>query len=511
MPLLTSRFLRLDRWLPGLKPSSDRAVILLIAATVVFRLLWGGLLESSNDESYHYLYTTHPALSYFDHPPMTMWVAKAGILLCGGWVHPFSLRLGFIAMFAGSTWLMYLLTARWFGGRAGFYAALFLNLSAYFLAAGGFALPDGPFLFFVLLTTLTLGEAILSKPGQTLPWVWVGLSIGGALLSKYHAVLLPAAVVLYALITPGARWLLTSRGPYLAVAIGSALFTPVLVWNATHGWASFVFQGGRAMGGEFRISGFFQATLGAVGYLLPWMWGLLLWSLWKQLRRFHSVAGIARLLVCLALVPLVFFSIVSCYRQILPHWPLFGFALLYPLLGATWAQWAAEDSWWSRRRIRAMVIVVLLMSLTGLAQARFGVFRFSGSDPLKEISGWESVGAELQSLGLLDEPHTFLVTMRWHESGQLAFVTRERMPVLCYQPNDARGFAYWSQPEEWVGWNGLLITTSDNPHELQNLAGYFRRVEPVASFPMTRAGNPFRKVWVYRCVEQLKPFPFAYR
>lgn len=511
MPFLTVLKPRLRVTVPGTAITPGRAVILLIVCTLAFRLIWGAVLESSNDESYHYLYTTHPALSYFDHPPMLMWVARAGILLCGGWVHPISLRLGFVLLFAVTTWVMYRWVGRWYSAWAGFYAALLLNLSAYYLAAGGFALPDGPFLLFALLTSWALCEAIVAKPRQILPWVWVGLGFGGALLSKYHAVLLPAGVVLYALITPGARWLLRSPGPYLAVAIGFAAFTPVLIWNAENDWASFVFQAGRATGGHFRITGLLQATFGSAAYLFPWIWGLLLWILAKQLRRFGSVHDVDRLLVCLAIVPIGFFSVVSCYQRVLPHWPLFGFALLYPLAGATWARWAAGNPNWSRWRIGAMTAIALATALFVVAQGRFGVIHFSRNDPLNDLSGWESVGAELASRGLTDEPHTFLFAMNWHQSGQLAFVLRERVPVLCYNDIDARGFAFWSQPEEWIGWNGLLVTTSNNPHDLELFARFFSRIEPVAEFPMTRGDKPFRTVWVYRCIDQVHPFPFTYK
>src|SRR4029453_6360728 len=114
-------------------------------------------------------------------------------------VSPFSLRLGFILLFGASTWLMDRLTARCYGERAGFLAALALNVTAYHTAAAGaFALPDGPLLFFGLLTLDRLAAALLAPPSWRLgPWVAVGLAWGGALLSKYHAVFLPAGAVLF--------------------------------------------------------------------------------------------------------------------------------------------------------------------------------------------------------------------------------------------------------------------------------------------------------------------------
>jgi 4-amino-4-deoxy-L-arabinose transferase-like glycosyltransferase len=511
MRLLTSPGVLLFR-IPGgttaLTPG--RAVGLLIAITFVLRLLWAAALPASNDEAYHYLFTTHLNLSYFDHPPMTMWVAKLGILLRGGWVHPVSLRLGFTLLFAGSTLVMYRWAGRWYGPWAGFYAALFLNLSGYYALAGGFALPDGPFLFFALVTMWALGEAILAKPGQTWPWVWVGLGFAGALLSKYHGIFLPAGAVLYALVTPGSRRILWSRGPYLAVAIGFVGFAPVLIWNAENGWASFVFQGGRAVGNGFNPIGLLAVFLGPIAYLLPWVWGLLVWQLVKRIRHWSSIDKMDRLAVCFHVVPVAFFAVVGCSRWILLHWTLIGFVSLMPMLGAAWAKWAAVNPSWSRRSIALMALALLTIATAGAAQARLGLARFPGKDPMADASGWESVAAELEARGFTAEPHTFLMTNRWYDSGQLAFALRERMPVLCYHPMDARGFAFWSRPEQWVGWNGLFLTTSDSPFEANYLEGFFVKVEFVTEFPMTRDGNPFRTIRVYRCTEQVKAFPFTY-
>src|SRR6266496_3007757 len=65
---------------------------------------------------------------------------------------PLLLRLPDIAMFAGSTWLMYWLTASVYGYRAGLWAALVLNLVPVFtLNTAGAILPDGPLVLFCLL------------------------------------------------------------------------------------------------------------------------------------------------------------------------------------------------------------------------------------------------------------------------------------------------------------------------------------------------------------------------
>src|SRR4051794_3668887 len=231
-----------------------RTLLGLIAVSGLIRLAWAASLGRGTDEAYHYLFTVHRDWSYFDHPPMLAVVESAGLILSGGNPSTFALRLGFVGLFAGSTWLMARLTSRFFGPWAGVGAAFGLNVSAYHTAAASsFALPDGPLLFFWLLTLDRLASAF-EEPDRLRNWAGVGLAWGGAMLSKYHAIFLPAGALLYILAEPSARRALRKPGPYLASAIGLAAFSPVIAWNASHGWASFAFQGGRAMARpQFRL------------------------------------------------------------------------------------------------------------------------------------------------------------------------------------------------------------------------------------------------------------------
>ena len=177
----------------------NRALTLLIVVSTLIRLVVAAFLGLGNDEAYHFLYALHPAASYYDHPPMVAWVEMLGLFGMGDLSSKLALRLGFVLLFAGSTWLTARIAGRWFGAWAGFYAALALNLTGYYgLAASTFALPDGPLLFFWLLTIDRVSLAIDEprRPGLR-PWAWVGLAWGGAMLSKYHAVFLPAGTVLF--------------------------------------------------------------------------------------------------------------------------------------------------------------------------------------------------------------------------------------------------------------------------------------------------------------------------
>lgn len=80
--------------------------------------------------------------------------------------------------------------------------------------------------------------------------------------------------------------------------------------------------------------------------------------------------------------------------------------------------------------------------------------------------------------------------------------------MQCYNRDDARGFGFWTQPEQWVGWDALLIDAEDDPCLPVVSAAYFQKVELLAEFPMTRSGVPMRPVKVYLCTEQTRPYPF---
>lgn len=494
---------------------AHRALWGLIVGGTLLRLAWAAGLGLGNDEAYYFLFTAHPAWSYFDQPPMVAVVEAAGLALAGGAASPLALRLGFIALFAGSTALMARLTARLGGPRAGVFAAFLLNVTGYYgLAAGTFALPDGPLLFFWLLTLDRLVTA-LQEPGRLLPWAGVGLAWGGALLSKYHAVFLPAGFLLYLALERPARSVLHTAGPYLALGLGLLLFSPVIAWNAAHDWASFGFQAGRALGRPaFRIDILAAAVGGPALYLFPWVWVALLATLGRG-RRAAEPADL--LLRCQAVFPLLIFAVVACVRPVLPHWSLIGFIPLIPGLGRTWEERQRTDPARMRRRVALWAAAPVTLALLAVAQARWGVLQqgrggtlgliAAAHDPTVDLFGWDQVAAQLERRGLLGRPGTFLFTSHWYDSAQVAFATRHRMPVLCFSAHDPRGFAGWSRPDQWVGHDGILLVVGPSSTEPAAYDRWFERIEPLGAFDIVRAGGAVRTVGLFRCLRQTRPFP----
>lgn len=501
--------------------ASRHALWALVAGSALLRLGLAAGLGPSNDEAYYALFTAHPDWSFFDHPPMVALIAGAGQWLGGGPPCVLSLRIGFIALFAGSTLMMGRLAERLYGPRAGFLAALAFNASGYFgVITGTFALPDGPLVFFWLWTIDRLAAAFEAAPDRLGPWAGVGLAWSGALLSKYHAVFLPAGTLLYVALQPALWHWLRRPGPYLAAALGLILFLPVLIWNADHGWASFAFQGQRALGpGRWRLATLGVALAGQALYLFPWMWAAAVGVVIQGLRQWSRDARAAhRLLLCQAALPLAAFTAVACRREVLPHWSLVGFLSLWPLVGQRWAERLALRPAAVRVRLGLVALVPVLLGGLAALQAKTGWFQQGGrgtlglvapaQDPSLDLMGWDQVASGLAERGLLTRPDTFLFTGLWFTSGQLAFATGNRLPVLCYHPHDTRGFAFWSRPEQWLGRDGILVAIDHRSIEPGCYERYFERIEPIAQFPIVRAGVPVHTVRLFRCIGQRLAFPF---
>ena len=99
---------------------SECRAIILIALFFVFRTVLAASLGLSPGEAYGIGISHVLKLSYYDHPPLSYWIAHEFIPVLGDGR---ALRLPFVAMFAGTSWALFLLTRQLFGPIAGVWAS----------------------------------------------------------------------------------------------------------------------------------------------------------------------------------------------------------------------------------------------------------------------------------------------------------------------------------------------------------------------------------------------------
>jgi 4-amino-4-deoxy-L-arabinose transferase-like glycosyltransferase len=502
-----------------------RWVLSLIVAGAAVRLALGASLGLSVDESYAVVMARELGLSYFDHPPMTFWWAGLAGRLVGSegalWV-----RLPFIAAFAGTTWVMFRLGQFLFGERAGLWAAVILNLSLFFsFAAGGFALPDGPLLLFDATAAYALARATLTAwggsprgavpgPGQARAWMAFGAFTGLALLSKYHGVFLLLGGVVFLLSSRLRRGWLRRPEPYVATVIAAAVFTPVLVWNQQHDWASFRFQLGRAIPLESaRATPFLDNLAGQAGWILPWIWLPLLVVLFAGLR--SGPRDERRwLLVCLGAGPILGFTLLTVLGERgNPHWQAPGYFMLLPILGADVARRLSDHR---RARTRmwlatcavgfALVVVGLVAHVRNGWAQRVAPGLLTHVDPTDDFLDWAPVAEQLRAWGL-PKPATLIGGARWEDAAKLAYTLGPETLVSCVG-EDSRGFAYVSDPAAHLGKDIVLVVRRRPGGEALRLyAPYFRRLLFVGNVPIPHGPRPGIVVNVYVGEGLLRPLP----
>ncbi len=216
-----------------------------MAIITAVRLAAAAAIPLSPDEAYYWVWSRALAPGYLDHPPMVALWIRLGVALAGDTalgvrlLAPLSAALGSVLLADAARRLFH-------SQAAGLRAAVLLNATL-MLGAGAVTMtPDTPLLFFWTGAIWALARIAASAPSGRARgwWLLVGAAAGLGLDSKYTAALLGLGIALW-LLTPARRpWLLTPW-PWASGLLAAALFLPVVLWNADHGWASFIKQGGR--------------------------------------------------------------------------------------------------------------------------------------------------------------------------------------------------------------------------------------------------------------------------
>ncbi|UYN99486.1 MAG: glycosyltransferase family 39 protein [Devosia sp.] len=488
-----------------------QATLALIIVTLVLRTIGAWAVGWGTGEAYYLASARQFHLSYYDQPPLFLWMIW-GIVTATGSDAILLVRLPFLLMFAGSTWLVFDIMRRLHSPLAGFYAALIVNACVLFsLSIGSWAQPDAPMLLFWLATVRVLIE-IFFGAGRERPyfyWGLAGLFLGLTFLSKYHALFLVLGTGLYILVDPAQRHWLLHKAPWLALVIALAIFSPVIIWNAQNQWASFGFQGGRALAeSDLRWGGLIRMIIGQLVYMVPWLAIPALYigvrALFAGLER-SAIAGVAPgvavLFAYIAWPPILFFTIVALWSdtQFHFHWQAPGYIMLFMLMGA----WAANrngraiKAWlWGSAAV-TLVILAPLVSHCATGWAR-QVFPGDWEDPTYSQLPWTEVGAALVEAGVFTGENQFVAGMNWIDCGYIDTQVGGRVPLACFG-SDPRNLHYNFDPATHAGWDAIVVVQTGNiERAAERIGRQFDAVTHLETLDITRNGYPeLRNIQVF--------------
>ncbi|NLB35062.1 MAG: hypothetical protein GX817_04505, partial [Elusimicrobia bacterium] len=154
------------------------------------------------------------------------------------------------------------------------------------------------------------------------------------------------------------------------------------------------------------------------------------------------------------------------------------------------------------------LVLLLIVAGTAILQTKTG---FIMNEPLAEtsipektrlrdltaeISGWDQVGTYLSEL---DMEEKFLFTHRWELGGYITHGLRGEYPLICLgNLNRARGYAFWQDQDEFIGQDGIFISSARyfaDPLELYQ--DYFEDIEYLGELPLIRQGIKVKKIYFY--------------
>src|SRR5215813_3179645 len=209
----------------------------------VLRIVYANMIDLRTDEAYYWTWSKEHVLSFLDHPPMIAYFIRFGTAIFGD--TPFGVRFaGILAMMATQLLLADIARRATHDTRAIALAVLMPEAALYYGLLMAKVAPDVALIPFAVAMVWSLVR--LAESGDQRWWLAAGVFGGLSLLSKFTVVMMLPAVLAFMLVPDWRMRQLRSPYPWLAALIALALFSPVLIWNYQHDWASFRFQAVRA-------------------------------------------------------------------------------------------------------------------------------------------------------------------------------------------------------------------------------------------------------------------------
>jgi 4-amino-4-deoxy-L-arabinose transferase-like glycosyltransferase len=480
-----------------------RASYGVLAAAVLARALLAALAPLAPDESYYWQWSRHLAAGYLDHPFGIALLVRPGTALIGATA--FGVRAGSLLAGAAASLVIVRLASTLGGARAMLRAAWIIACMP--LAGIGLALatPDAPLLLAWSLALLALTAAL--APGATRAaamrgWLLAGAALGLAMDAKYTAILLVPGVAISLVAHRTLRRSLATWGPYAALVVALVAFSPNLLWNATHGWATVGYGLARGLDAHRGSALVHEAALfgGQLALVSPLLLAMLAVAAWRAARQradsVRAMLGIVAVVTWLAFVASALRSAVE------PNWQAPAYLSAIALAAST----DGGVRW--RRALRAAVVVGLVLTVGISVQALAPFLPISASlDPTAAGAGWDALADRVRAARAA-VPATvtaWVAGERYQEASELAFHLPDRPPTFVI---DVR-----ARPTEYDRWPSfaarahrgdalvLVLGTFRSPSAdpvIAALAPHFDRVtlREVVALRRGQSVKAWRRVWL---------------
>ncbi len=485
-------------------PRWRNAAVALIVYAFVLRLVYAGSVEMMPEETYYWNYSRHLSIGYLDHPPMVAWLIRFGTAVFGQ--NEFGVRAGALLCGAITSIFVYKLTRNLFGAATALAALLLVQALPYFFLCGLLMTPDAPLAAAWAASLYFLERALIGN--QSRAWWYAGICLGMGMISKYSIALLGPVAAAFMLWDPQSRRWWTRAEPYVGVLLALIIFSPVIIWNAQHEWASFAFQTARRLAETPQFA--LHKLIGSVIVLIT-PTGLL--AVIAALLGHYGgnapadAARRRRLLNLAILIPIAVFAVFSLRHEVKLDWtgapwtaalPVMAWVMVNPDLG----RFAA--------RIRAAwmptIVVMLMIYGAGLHYLVLGLPGVGYDKHIEAIPvGWRDLSAHVVAtanrFGKETGTEPLIVGMdRYAIASEIAFYGGAHSAGLQTANSHLFGgmglmYGLWLPPPSLDGRNLLLVAWSPGELDDRFVRAGAARLGPIEEDALMRDGVLIRRYY----------------
>jgi dolichol-phosphate mannosyltransferase len=440
----------------------------ILGITTVIRLAYALKLPLTGDEAYFWEWGRHPALGYYDHPPVAGWILWFTRQIFGDTIA--AIRIPAVLTGTMVVAVIYRFTLDITGSsRSAALTGLIAMGIPVVSVSGLLYTTDTP-----VMAAGTLGGYFFYRAvnhGDKRAWIWTGIRFAIVLGSKFLGVPLLGAAGIYLLLNPAGREHLKTAGPYVTGALSLLGIIPVIIWNASNEWATFTFNfASRHSAQSLGLKGVLDYLAGQAFALSPMVFLLAIPLLASAVKVWEEGGERGRRIAAfLALAPLGGFLILSFVTRVGVHWPGVAVPFLAVALGAklsggpkiTKTYVATAATAWS------ITIFLFLIPLAPYLLPADWAYPLRpdkiNTVQLKKIMGsptesGKMVGTVLEGMG--QEGEVFAFTRSYALSSLLAFYTPEHPEVTVLGKGSVHGRNHllWFDPSDHIGENALFVT-----------------------------------------------------
>ncbi len=486
-------------------------LFLFLFSLSLFRIYYilNGPFDLSPDEAHYWEWSRRLDLSYYSKGPMIAYLIYLGTFLFGDTV--FGIRIMAVIFSALSSLVLYALGKKLYDAKVGLSAALLLQIVPLFSAFGIIFTIDSPFIFFWILSLYLFWIAIKSQESGVMTkisnlksqvfWRLLGLSIGLGLLTKYTMAFFYPSAFLFLIMRKENRWLLATKGPYLAFIISLIVFSPVILWNHQHDWITLKHTAGQAHiaeGIRLSLTSFVEFIGSQIGVITPLLFLLIAISVFKLKKQ-----GSGNFLFWFSLPVIVFFLLKSFHAKVQANWALPGYITgiiavsAFYLRSLLHAHPSSEEHFKSgfdisendtvgnfKKKQRGKIIlavtaIIISAIITSVAHYPSILNLPAEMDPTIRLRSWEKLGSEVTKIyeEMYKTRPVFIFSDSYQVSSELAFYVKGHPVTYCVNLGRRMNqYDLWPSFHHLINYDAIFVRTGDR-NIPNKLATAFHKVE----------------------------------